>query len=136
MDQCKNDVILEDIKNYSKHIDEFRSQANSQGIWLFISTLGCWSVNIPLIQIIAAILLFCIFIFNSKQEMTDKRTFHKIEKDIENDIDSQERVSKNDWTNYTQTGAYSFNAVDTNYVDWTKAPAYVSGSLIWGSEPN
>lgn len=25
MDQCKNDVILEDIKNYSKHIDEFRS---------------------------------------------------------------------------------------------------------------
>ncbi|MGE5874037.1 hypothetical protein ACQJ1I_08380 [Klebsiella quasipneumoniae] len=88
MDQCKNDVILEDIKNYSKHIDEFRSQANSQGIWLFISTLGCWSVNIPLIQIIAAILLFCIFIFNSKQEMTDKRTFHKIEKDIENDIDS------------------------------------------------
>ncbi|MCP6475312.1 hypothetical protein NL470_07250 [Klebsiella pneumoniae] len=88
MDQCKNDVILEHIKNYSKHIDEFRNQANSQGIWLFISTLGCWSVNIPLIQIIAAFLLFCIFIFNSKQEMTDKRSFHKIEKDIENDIDS------------------------------------------------
>ena len=88
MDQCKNDVILEHIKNYSKHIDEFRTQANSQWIWLFISTLGCWSVNIPLIQIIAAFLLFCIFIFNSKQEMTDKRSFHKIEKDIENDIDS------------------------------------------------
>ncbi|CTQ29940.1 Putative membrane protein (fragment) [Klebsiella pneumoniae] len=32
MDQCKNDVILEHIKNYSKHIDEFRTQANSQGI--------------------------------------------------------------------------------------------------------
>ncbi|WP_117067160.1 hypothetical protein [Klebsiella pneumoniae] len=88
MDQCKNDVILEHIKNYSKHIDEFRTQANLQGIWLFISTLGCWSVNIPLIKIIAAFLLFCIFIFNSKQEMTDKRSFHKIEKDIENDIDS------------------------------------------------
>lgn len=88
MDQCKNDVILEHIKNYSKHIDEFRSQANSQEIWLFIATLGCWSVNIPLIQVIAVILLFCIFIFNSKQEMTDKRAFHKIEKDIENDIDS------------------------------------------------
>nr|WP_231574263.1 X2-like carbohydrate binding domain-containing protein [Paenibacillus sp. FSL R5-0345] len=51
-------------------------------------------------------------------------------------IDIQVRVSKNDWTNYTQTGDYSFNAVDTNYVDWTKAPAYVSGNLIWGSEPN
>ncbi|WP_445668186.1 X2-like carbohydrate binding domain-containing protein [Paenibacillus sp. FSL F4-0125] len=51
-------------------------------------------------------------------------------------IDIQVRVSKNDWTNYTQTGDYSFNAVDTNYVEWTKAPAYVSGNLIWGSEPN
>ncbi len=88
MEQCKNDVIVEYIKNYSKHIDEFRTQANSQGIWLFISTLGCWSVNIPLIQVIAAVLLFCIFIFNSKQDMTDKRAFHKIEKDIEKDIDS------------------------------------------------
>ncbi|EAB5188385.1 TPA: hypothetical protein R8A75_001614, partial [Salmonella enterica] len=88
MEQCKNDAILEHIKNYSKHIDEFRSQANSQGIWLFISTLGCWSVNIPLIQVIAAILLFCIFIFNSKQDMTEKRAFHKIEEDIAKDIDS------------------------------------------------
>jgi xyloglucan-specific exo-beta-1,4-glucanase len=51
-------------------------------------------------------------------------------------IDMQVRVAKEDWTNYTQTGDYSFNAVDTNYVDWTKAPAYVSGNLIWGSEPN
>ncbi|MCT9844678.1 hypothetical protein N7563_11455 [Leclercia adecarboxylata ATCC 23216 = NBRC 102595] len=88
MDQCKNDAILEHIKNYSKHIDEFRSQVNSQGIWLFISTLGCWSVTIPLIQVIAAILLLCIFIFDSKQDMTDKRTFHEIKKDIEKDIDS------------------------------------------------
>lgn len=88
MEQCKNDAILEHIKNYSKHIDEFRSQANSQGIWLFISTLGCWSVNIPLIQVIAAILLFCIFIFNSKQDMTEKRAFHKIEEDIAKGIDS------------------------------------------------
>ncbi|KTD87854.1 hypothetical protein UQ64_06980 [Paenibacillus etheri] len=51
-------------------------------------------------------------------------------------IDMQVRVAKEDWTNYTQTGDYSFNAVDTNYVDWTKSPAYVSGNLIWGSEPN
>ncbi|EDC3688145.1 hypothetical protein GAG18_16015 [Salmonella enterica] len=88
MEQCKNNIILEYIKSYSKHIDDFRFKANSQGIWLFISTLGCWSINIPLIQVIAAILLFCIFIFNSKQDMTDKRAFHKIEKDIEKDIDS------------------------------------------------
>nr|WP_239613982.1 X2-like carbohydrate binding domain-containing protein [Cohnella mopanensis] len=50
-------------------------------------------------------------------------------------IDIQTRFAKNDWTNYTQTGDYSFDATDTNYVDWTKAPTYVSGSLQWGIEP-
>jgi hypothetical protein len=50
-------------------------------------------------------------------------------------IDLQTRFSKNDWTNYTQTGDYSFDAVDSNYVDWLKTPAYVSGALSWGIEP-
>ncbi|AMO79606.1 hypothetical protein [Obesumbacterium proteus] len=88
MESSHNNTILKDIENYSKHIDVFRTQANSQGIWLFISTLGCWSINIPLIQIFAAILLLFIFIFNSKQDMTEKRAFYKIENDIEKDIDS------------------------------------------------
>jgi len=51
-------------------------------------------------------------------------------------IDLQIRVSKTDWTNYTQTGDYSFNATGTSYVDWTKAPVFVSGNLVWGIEPN
>ncbi|WP_407644683.1 X2-like carbohydrate binding domain-containing protein [Cohnella cholangitidis] len=50
-------------------------------------------------------------------------------------IDIQTRFAKNDWTNYTQTGDYSFDATDTNYVDWSKTPAYVSGTLQWGIEP-
>lgn len=32
MKSSKNDAILKHIENYSKHIDEFRSQVNSQGI--------------------------------------------------------------------------------------------------------
>ncbi|RKP51730.1 xyloglucanase [Cohnella endophytica] len=50
-------------------------------------------------------------------------------------IEIQTRSSKSDWTNYTQTGDYSFDSTDTSYVDWTKAPAYLSGSLAWGVEP-
>jgi hypothetical protein len=47
----------------------------------------------------------------------------------------QTRFAKTDWTNYTQTGDYSFNATGTNYADWTKATAYISGALTWGTEP-
>ncbi|MNI91614.1 Xyloglucanase precursor [compost metagenome] len=51
-------------------------------------------------------------------------------------IDIQMRVSKSDWTNYTQTGDYSFNATGTASADWAKTPAYISGSLVWGNEPS
>jgi arabinogalactan endo-1,4-beta-galactosidase len=47
----------------------------------------------------------------------------------------QARIAKNDWTNYTQTNDYSFNASATNYVDWTKVTGYISGSIQWGTEP-
>ncbi len=50
-------------------------------------------------------------------------------------IEIQTRFSKINWKNYTQTGDYSFDSTDTNYVDWSKAPAYVSGTLNWGIEP-
>ncbi len=50
-------------------------------------------------------------------------------------IDIQTRVSKTDWSNYTQTGDYSFNSSATTFADWVNMPAYLAGSLVWGSEP-
>ncbi|XID93951.1 X2-like carbohydrate binding domain-containing protein [Paenibacillaceae bacterium WGS1546] len=50
-------------------------------------------------------------------------------------IEVQTRIAKNDWTNYTQTGDYSFHPTANQYVDWTNVTAYVSGSLQWGTEP-
>jgi hypothetical protein len=50
-------------------------------------------------------------------------------------VEIQSRFAKTDWTNYTQTGDYSFNPSATNYADTTKVTAYVSGILQWGTEP-
>ena len=50
-------------------------------------------------------------------------------------IEVQTRFSKSDWTNYTQTGDYSFNGTGTNYADWSKMTGYISGTLNWGVEP-
>ena len=47
----------------------------------------------------------------------------------------QTRFNKNDWSNYTQTNDYSFDATKTAYADWTKATVYYNGTLIWGTEP-
>jgi len=50
-------------------------------------------------------------------------------------VDVQARFSKSDWTNYTQTGDYSFQDSGSDYTDWNKVTGYVAGSLVWGIEP-
>lgn len=50
-------------------------------------------------------------------------------------IEIQIRVNKTDWTNYTQTGDYSFDPTHSAYADWSKMTGYVAGSLQWGTEP-
>ncbi|WP_242867759.1 cellulose binding domain-containing protein [Clostridium sp. Marseille-P299] len=50
-------------------------------------------------------------------------------------IEVQVRFSKSNWTNYTQTGDYSFNSTNNNYVDWAKITGYLGDKLEWGMEP-
>ncbi|HTP08698.1 MAG TPA: cellulase family glycosylhydrolase, partial [Anaerolineae bacterium] len=47
----------------------------------------------------------------------------------------QSRINKTDWTNYTQTNDYSFDATKTAYADWTHVTLYRNGVLVWGTEP-
>ncbi|WPJ15641.1 hypothetical protein [Raoultella planticola] len=84
----ENESIATDIASYNKNINNFRYQSNIQGIWLFTATLGCWSVNIPWVQMIASLSLLLIFFFLINDEDCDKRTFRQIKKDIENKIES------------------------------------------------
>ncbi len=55
-------------QDFIKRIDELRIQITSrystlnlEAIWLFVATLGCWSVNQPIVQIIALILVLVFF---------------------------------------------------------------------------
>lgn len=47
----------------------------------------------------------------------------------------QNRFNKTDWTNYTETGDYSFDPTKTAFADWTHVTLYRNGVLIWGTEP-
>lgn len=50
-------------------------------------------------------------------------------------IEIQTRISKTDWSNYSQSDDYSFNATATAYVDSPLTTAYIDGTLAWGLEP-
>lgn len=50
-------------------------------------------------------------------------------------IDLQIRISKADWSNYSQSDDYSFDAEATAYTETLKITGYVGGELQWGIEP-
>jgi len=47
----------------------------------------------------------------------------------------QNRFSKNDWSNFTQSGDYSFDGSKIQFTDWNHITVYRNGNLIWGIEP-
>ncbi|RRQ77544.1 glycoside hydrolase family 48 protein [Streptomyces griseofuscus] len=51
-----------------------------------------------------------------------------------NSGDIQCRLSKGDWSNFSESDDYSYGT-NTAYTDATKVTAYVGGTLAWGTEP-
>jgi hypothetical protein len=49
--------------------------------------------------------------------------------------DIQARFAKTDWSNYTETGDYSFDPTKISFADWTHVTLYRNGVLVWGTEP-
>ena len=47
----------------------------------------------------------------------------------------QNRFAKSDWSNYNETGDYSFDPTKTAFADWSKVTLYRLGALAWGAEP-
>ena len=53
----------------------------------------------------------------------------------QNSGEIQNRVNKNNWANYTETGDYSFDPTKTAFADWARVTLYQNGTLVWGTEP-
>ncbi|HET9912930.1 MAG TPA: cellulase family glycosylhydrolase [Anaerolineales bacterium] len=47
----------------------------------------------------------------------------------------QARFAKSDWSNYTETGDYSFDPTKLSFADWDHVTLYRNGVLVWGTEP-
>jgi hypothetical protein len=47
----------------------------------------------------------------------------------------QTRINKTDWSNFTETGDYSYDATKTTFTDWTRVALFRNGTLVWGTTP-
>ena len=57
--------IEDDIAAFSKNVTANRKIINGEGTWLFLTTLGCWSVSNSVLQLIAYIVAFSLFFYTS-----------------------------------------------------------------------
>lgn len=82
-------TIESEISYLASHIREYHSSLNQESIWLFLATLGCWSVtNVP-IQLAALAVTFLFFTHRTLSGFSDKRSFAEIVKTIQARIDQQ-----------------------------------------------
>jgi hypothetical protein len=57
------------------HVKSYRAALNDEGIWLFVSTLGCWSVGQPKFQLCAYAVAFAIFAQRMSDRSPEVRSF-------------------------------------------------------------
>jgi hypothetical protein len=79
-------TIESEMSALEQHITEYRAALNQEGIWLFLATLGCWSVTHPLLQFFAFALALVLFGHRVIKRVGEKRSFSKLVKAIEERI--------------------------------------------------
>lgn len=72
-----------ELSEFESNIDRYRDSLNKEGVWLFLATLGCWSVNNPPIQLFAISITGILFTYRIYSKLSDKRAFPTIIKDLE-----------------------------------------------------
>jgi len=106
--------IKADIWALEQHITNYRKGLNDEGIWLFLTTLGCWSVTNQVLQFFAFVLTAMLFGFRLKKSTQEPRTFKTLIQTIEARIDSTEltEIAKQKLRQRlknTQTGTLSYH---------------------------
>ncbi len=95
------ETIEDKIKWFDDLIDEHYVSTNDEAVWLFLATLGCWSVNHAPSQFFTLAITLFLFLYRVivKWKRMEKRTFPEINKDIKIIIESRikEDTTRKKW---------------------------------------
>ncbi len=84
-----DDVVLKNSLNrFSEGIDRYRETLNQEGVWLFLATLGCWSVQGDWTVLIALLLTFALFSYRVYGRVEYRRTFAASLRDLRAEVAS------------------------------------------------
>lgn len=95
--ECTQD-IKQQIQSLDLSITNYWQVVNQEGIWLFLATLGAWSVSNTYLQYTAGVIIFVIFLFRLIARIKENGLFstriNAIKKKITKDLDKDSDQSK------------------------------------------
>ena len=78
------------ILELDNYISSHYENLNLEAIWLFVATLGAWSVTINYLRVIALLIIFFLFFDKVYENRSDKRPFKKLFLALKNEIENSE----------------------------------------------
>lgn len=83
------------IEKYLSITIEHRRAISNDGVWLFLTSLGCWGVPPPTIQLIAFIVALFMFAKRAGQNVGIGETFNQIEPKLHQRIEEDLKLPSN-----------------------------------------
>jgi len=79
MNSTESEPTIEiEIEALRSHIHEYRRAINDEGMWLFLATLGCWSVSEEWLQLSAIAVAVLLFSRRLQDRLSDLKSFSKM----------------------------------------------------------
>jgi hypothetical protein len=80
-------TIKDEISTFQRRVLKYRQALNDEAVWLFLATLGCWSVTYSALQFVALQLTWIIFLKRMINRSKDTKSFAKWVQIIEDRIE-------------------------------------------------
>jgi hypothetical protein len=75
--------IEAELNALNAHIDSYRLTLKEESVWLFLATLGCWSVTQRWLQAVGFFIAIAIFAARIKERSTESKSFPKLFSELE-----------------------------------------------------
>lgn len=118
-------LIKQSILDLEKECIIYNQNLNTSGIWLFLATLGCWSVSDSVLQILAVVSTFIIFSHKLISGINNFKLFSFEVKDIEKSINSETMKDES-----KKALLYDLNKIQKKYMSWLRILKYVPAYYI------
>ena len=84
-----SDQINKKIGEFKANISQYHSALNDEGVWLFLSALGCWGVSDNRFKFVALLITLFLFGWRVHERREEKRSFSAVIKSLEEEVNDR-----------------------------------------------